>query len=294
MPEIASLAMITRDALRLAYERRSLWWFAFPASLCIGIGSLASQKLQSTLPTETADAALWISLFTNQSWLIAVGLVFVATFGQSIIRGPLLILLNRKPTIKHDLSQTITWLKAIRAIYIAITFELTYWLFLIGTAALVCLPSLLAWHFNPSVLPVLIELGLLLLLTLAIYLHFIKELSLFYALLGKVRFTTAVDLGFRLFQRQTFTIVLFFFYAALLALFFGLLFEAAKKILGLSLSDLNRMAYFFTFIPLGGYFIFDQTLRLFFFRAVATPPKKPLTKKVALETSESSSSITPS
>lgn len=294
MSEIASFTNITKEAFQVVRERRALWWFAIPVGIFIGISSLSGGTVERIAPQDTTDAALWFGVLRNGELFFVLGLAFTATLCQSALRGPLILQIEhglRSRETPADPKPGNPWSESLRAARIAVTFEATYWIFLFVVGLILSLPSFLAWRFNPPVLPAIIDLGLLLLLTLGVYLHFVKELSLFYALLGRVRFATAINLGFRLLRRQAFNVALFFSYAALLVIVFTLLIGSLFGIFGLSPAEPTPRFHLLAALPLGCYFIFDQALRLVFFRTIATSPKKPAEKVTTLEVKESPSGI---
>lgn len=295
MPETASFTTITERALRLTWQGRSLWWSAIPVGICIGIGTHMSTLLQDTLP-ESTDAALWVPLLTDQRLVIGLALLFLALIAQSLLRGALVFLLEHRlrKTGSSEVVKKPTTLTLLHAAGTSLIFEMVYWLTLLIIAAVFAIPCLFAWRFNPSVLPAILEIGFLLLLTIGVYLYFIKELSLLYGILGNLRFQPATDLGFRLFRRQAWSTTLFFFYAAILALFFSILIEGLVMLFGISKENTSWYTSALIALPFGIYFIFDQALRLTFFHAIAATPKKPITKEIVLEPDKSPSGIAPS
>lgn len=291
---MASLTTVTRNALRAFGKHRTLWWFALPIGIFIGVGSYASQKLQSALP-DSPDPSSWLTLFSDPTVYGLIGASLFAMLTQAIARGPLIAIFDHQSREMRDTNPAKTpWQNVFRAVRVSAAFELAYWTVLIMIGLAFVLPCLLAQRFNPPVFPIILELAFLLLLTLGVYLYFIKELSCLYALLGKVSFRSATDLGFRLFRRQAFNTVLFFFYAALLALFFSLFIQSLVRSAGLieETSDLKKTIALS--MPFGLYFVFDQLLRVAFFRAIASTPKKPAPKETVLETTQTPSGISPS
>lgn len=292
---MASFITITKNALQLTWEKRSLWWVMIPAGLLVGANTYLAAIAQQALP-ETSEASVWRPLIASQELALLFIFLLVALLGQSLLRGIVVFALNQKfqdeksTTAKRvDVSN-----KPWRAAGVSVIFETAYWITTLLIAATLSIPCFLAWRFNPSALPAILELGFLLLLTIGVYLHFVKELSVFYAILGDIRFRLAIDLGFRLFRRQSMNTILFFFYAALLALFFTLLIGGLIAPFGISQKDSPWQATLIGVLPFGFYFIFDQALRLIFFRAIATTPKKPISEEIALKASENPSGITPS
>lgn len=294
MPEMVSFTSITRNALRLTWEKRSLWWLTIPIGIFIGVGSSAAGVLERTL-SETSPPAIWDALLSDRKLLFVFAYSFVAIVGQALLRGALVFRLAERLTSEESVKgRQRTTGTLFRAIRLSIGFESLYWLTLLSVTGILSLPCFLAWRFNPSVLATILELGSLLLLAIGMYLYFVKELSLFYAILGNVRFRLGIDLGFRLFRRQALNTALFFFYAALLGLCFTLLVGAFLSALGISQNHPSIQLTLLSALPLGLWFIFDQALRIGFFRAIAATPKKPALEEAALKTNESSSGIVPS
>lgn len=293
---MASLVTITRSSFHVFRKQRLLWWFAIPVGILIGFSSLVSVSIQSHLP-ETPDLTSLASLISNRYTILALGASFLIVLSQSAMRGALVALLAYQMTENGSSfdrkTKPLPWQAMLRAGSTSVTFELVYWLFLLGVGVTVALPAFLAQRFNPSIMPVIFELGFLLLVTLGVYLYFTKELSCLYAILGKTNFRSAVDLGFRLFRRHAFNTVLFFFYAALLALIFSLLIEYFFRLIKLPIDPTALFWSLSLAIPFGLYFVFDQILRVSFFRSIATTPKKPVLKEPVLEASQNPSGASP-
>lgn len=259
---------------------------ALPLGICIGIGTHTNALLQDTLP-KTPDTTLWVTLMSNSGVLFAFGTLLAVACGQSFLRGIIVFSLERRNREKELRGiQNLAFRKIFRGACLSVFFEVTYWLALLLIAFAFAIPCLIAWRFNPSALPAILEVGSLLLMTIGVYLYFIKELSVFYAILANVHVQTAIDLGFRLFRRQAFNTILFFFYAALLAICFSMLAEGLIASVKIPKTDVSWGMTLVRALPLGIYFIFDQALRLMFFRAIATTPKKPITEEAALKPSE--------
>jgi hypothetical protein len=244
---------------------------------------------------DSADRSHWLSLLTDSTALTLFGLVILVSFLQSAIRGPLILFLEHgHPADAKVKRKKISRSEMMRTIFVSATFEVLYWFTLLIVAAVIAVPCFIAWQFNPSVLTGILEFGSLILFTLGVYLSFIKELACLYALLGNVRLTSAIDLGFRLYRRQAFNTLLFFLYAALLAILFAVIIESSISALGLVRFQAGWLVVIIASLPFGLYTVFDQSLRLSFFHSVATTPKKPALKEVALEPSESQSGVAPS
>lgn len=295
MPEMASLMTISRGSFRAFWKHRILWWFAIPAGALVGLSSFVSIAVQDYLP-ENPDLSSLTSLFLDHRLILALGISLLVVLCQSLIRGALVALFAHRMNESGDSilpKKTIPWQNMLHGSRMSMSFETAYWLVLIGIGIILAIPSLLAQRFNPSIMPTVFELGFLLLITIGVYLYFTKELSCLYAILGKTGFRSAGDLGFRLFRRHAFNTVLFFFYAALLALIFSLLTEFLLRLVRIGVEQQSLFQSLFMAIPFGFYYIFDQILHVSFFRSIATTPKKPAPKETVLETSQTPSGISP-
>ncbi|MGB3073657.1 MAG: hypothetical protein WBB68_05355 [Candidatus Moraniibacteriota bacterium] len=294
MPEMAPLTSITVSAFRVAWRRRFLWRLALPVSVLIGINSHVAREIQHTF-LDSTDRSHWFSLLTDSATLTLFGLVVLVSLLQSAIRGPIILFLEHG--YPHDAKvkrKGVSRSEMLRAIFVSATFDVLYWFTLLIVATVIAVPCFIAWQFNPSVLTGILEFGALILFTLGVYLSFIKELACLYALLGNVRLSSAVDLGFRLYRRQAFNTLLFFSYAVLLAILFAVFVGSLISAVGLARFQAGWLVIIASSLPFGLYTIFDQSLRLSFFHSVATTPKKPALKEIALEPSESQSGVAPS
>lgn len=296
MPEMGSLMTITQNALRAFWKHQSLWWFAIPLGALVSLSSFVTAVVQDHLPDFSGPTAL-TSLFSDPRLRIALGTSFLIVLCQSAIRGILIACfahqMNESGGSTGIRNRHISWRDLLRASRISISFETTYWLVLLGIGVVLAIPSLLAQRFNPSIMPTVFELGFLLLITIGAYLYFTKELSCLYGILGRTSFLDSGDLGFRLFRRHAFNTVLFFFYAALLTLFFSLIIDFFLRLARTSTEPHSPLRSLLTAVPFGFYYIFDQLLRISFFRSIAASPKKPATRETVLESSEMPSSISP-
>lgn len=295
MPEMASLMTITRNSLQAFWRYRTLWWFAIPTGTLVGFSSFVSTVIQDYLP-ETPELSSLTLLFSERRLLFALGISLLVVLCQSAVRGALIALFAHQMSVSGDTAprkKPVPWRDLFRASRMSTSFEMAYWFVLIGVGMVLAIPSLLAQRFNPSIMPTVFELGFLLLVTIGVYLYFTKELSCLYAILGKTGFRSAGDLGFRLFRKHAFDTVLFFFYAALLALFFSLLIESFFRLIHLPVEQHSLFWSLCMAVPFGFYYIFDQLLRVSFFRSIAATPKKPSVKEAVLETAQTPSGISP-
>ena len=291
MSEMASLMAITRNSTEAFWKHKRLWWFSVPIGILIGLGSLAPASFQDRLP-DTSDISSWSLLLSSSGLLTAIAISFAIMLSQSVLRGALIALFADQMSESLEGARgtrTVPWKNMLRFGYTSLHIEIFYWVALGAIGIAVITPSILAQHYNPSIMPTVFELGFLLLITIGVYLYFVKELSCLYAILGKINLRSAGDLGFRLFRKQAFNTVLFFFYAALLTLFFSLLIDLVSRAFPSFPNAKPFVPSILAAIPFGLYFVFDQILRIFFFRSIAVSPKKPVVKEVTLEPSQTPS-----
>lgn len=288
MPETVSFASLTRTALRDFFQNRSVQWVALPVGFLIVSSSFfASQAERLLKSSDPAFFVRWISVGPDSSFLFFLSLSLVCTLAQSPFRGIAILLLQSA----HLNQSAETPFRPKRQDFFRVArttliFESGFWLFLIALGSILSIPGFLAWRFNPDAFTIVSQFGLILLLTLSLYLYLIKELSLLYSLLGNTSLLSAIDLGFRLFRRHSFLTLLFFTYASMLAILSTL----SISLLGSMLDFFDVQNDFlknFIAVPLFGlYFIFDQTLRLTYFRKIASRPKSPTAKVVTAKTVE--------
>jgi hypothetical protein len=296
MTEMIPLISITTSAFRVAWRKHFLWWLALPTSALIGLSSFATKSLHQNflVVQEQWD---WIHLLPDTSTTKLIVASVLAYFLQSALRGPIILLLNKngrgadryiQPIIRH-------YKELFRAFLTSLLCESIYVVSVLVIFSILAIPIFFSWKFNPGVFPVLAEIGFLILLALTLYLYFIKELALLYALLGQVRPSSAFELGLRLYRRRTIIILLFFLFAALLMLFFVSITEFLFLACGLSRLNLSLSDYLITALPIGFYFVFDQALRITFFNSIASTPKQtaPATTLLESKPNESPSGIVP-
>jgi hypothetical protein len=292
MPETASLTAITRNAFQLVRKIRQGWLFALPAGFFIILGSIHPIALPNSIDPDALFSGDWFFTPEGQHFSFLIGLSLLISFGQALIRGPMLLALNRTAAGNE---KSVVRTGFLRAALLSLFFQAAFWCLLFILGGVLFLPSYVAWRMNPESFPALTEIALILFLTLSTYLFFIKELTYFFALFGKTAFRSSVDLGTRLFRKHSFATVLFMFYAALLTLFSIILVDALLSSTGLFLPETNRWLIESAIgLPVFGYyFLFDQALRLAFFRSIATPPKERVRKEPLTKPAESAPGITP-
>ncbi len=207
----------------------------------------------------------------------------------------MLIALNQTATRDEKSSDPSARPGWIRAAFLSLLFQIAFWCLLCILGLILFLPSYTAWIINQESFPVLTEMALILFLTLAVYLFFIKELAYFFALFSKISLPTSIDLGARLFRKYSFATVLFIFYASLLALLVIVLIDSLLAPIRLILPEpIRQQAVSLVGVLLFGYYsLFDQSLRLVFFRSIAAPPKRRASKEPLTKPAESAPGITP-
>lgn len=296
MPEMVPLLSITTSAFRVTWRKHFLWWLALPTSVLIGLGSFATKELHQDFLVVQKQWD-WIRLFSDVRTINFIVVSALAYFLQSALRGPIILLLNKNGQDDHQHTQLIIrrCKELFRAFLTSLLCEVIYLVSVLIILFILAIPIFFSWKFNPGVFPVLSEIGFLILLALTLYLYFIKELALLYALLGKVRLSSAFELSLHLYRQRTIIVLLFFLFAALLMLFFVSITEFLFLICGLSRPNSGLSDYLITALPVGFYFVFDQALRVTFFHSIASTPKQAPATTTLLEPkpNESPSGVAP-
>lgn len=277
MTETVSFTDLTRDALRNVLYNRSVFWLALPAGILISIASYTSSKAElilSGLKTENIS-----SLFSHPTALDLVPLILIGLIVlllQAPLRGLTLFFLQffhlKQIDPTHPIAQKKDYWRAMRTGFL---FEGIYWTALSTIGLIIIAPCIVASRVNPSVFPSILQIGFLLFIGTALYLYLIKELSLLYGLFGKISLRSSIDLGFRIFRRYSFLTLLYFTYLSILSFLTTTLFTVfIQIILNLIISPQSDTFLFILSMPfLGMYFVFDQSLRLAYFRKIASTPK---------------------
>jgi|GEM_PF-5522081 len=295
MPEAASFIAITESALRTLSKRQSTWWIALPVGWLIWKGSQLTSEAGALLnQVDTERFVEWLIQGQNTNfWILLGGSLFVALL-KAPFRGILFLLLQKEPQpSENPKNQKVSPKELFRGAIFSFFFEFGYWCAIALIGLILSISCLLAWRFNPSVFASVVEIALLLLIGISAYLYFIKELASLYCILGRTSPRGSIDLGIRLFRRHSFLILLFFVYLSLIALTFSFLTNAimtsVERLFGFTRDGLLLAGS--TLFLFGTYYLFDQSLRLAFFRSIAATPKQPVTKQPATKPIENAPSI---
>lgn len=284
MPETASFTTLTRLALSNLRNKR-LWWFCIPAGICIALSTFYASKASSLIAEKDSTALLsFLQDELGHVFLALLGISFLFRIGEAPLRGiviPLLQFIHLKQkdeSLKHP-----SWKDLLHGAKKAFFFEFGFLGFITLLGGILLIPSLLAWKFNQHAFIPLFEIGFILLLGISFYLYFIKELSLFYCLLGKIGLRESINLGFRIFRRHSFLTVLFFIYLSMIGFIVTACIDLFVRLTPFVFAGpRNDVLPLIVSIPLFGfYFLFDQALRLTYFRHIAASPKD-RAKKVSM------------
>lgn len=282
MPDMASFTSLTQIAFKDVLQCRKLWWFSIPVGLFLASGSYFATKAEEIVSgKDSTNVVTWLLTGTDETFLFHILLSFGLLLLQAPFRGMSVLLLqsvhlNRSQEKTHSLKRE----DFLRVGKTALVFESGLWVVVIVIGLILFFPSLLAWNFNREAFNFILQLAFLLFIGLALYLYFLKELSLMYGLLGRLTYRSALDLGLRLFRRHSFLTLLFFSYTVMLMILFSVVFQIFSHLLTLPFSVEYRelLTSFFSIPFLGLYFLFDQSIRLAYFRNIASPPKTPVVK----------------
>ncbi len=294
MSEIVSFASLTRTALKDFLHNRSIWWMALPVGILSDLSSFFAAKTEKVLEGMSAATPLstWIDTGLDLSFVLFLSLSFVFVLAQSPLRGIIVLLLqsvhlnrSRETSVQSKRGDLARVAKK------AFLFESGFWVIIVLLGATLLVPSLLAWRFNQDALLAVSQLGLILFFSISLYLYLIKELSLLYLLLGDTSFRGSVDLGFRIFRRHSFLTLLFFVYLIMLAIIATFSISLASMALFFG-TESDLLQIILTAPLFGLYFIFDQALRLAYFRKIASRPKTPAEKVAATKPTEPATGIT--
>lgn len=290
MTETVSFTDLTRDALRNVSRTRSLFWLVLPVGILISSASFTLSKSELLLSRlETEKFLVFMSSQTGFDFLLLISIVLALTLVQVPIRGITLILLQSSHQREASPDQASLQKKDYwHAIRTALTFEIGYWLTLTTIGLLIVAPCVIAWRINPSVFPNISQIGFLLFIGTSLYLYFIKELSLFYGLVGKTHFRSSIDLGFRIFRRHSFLTLLYFTYVSILSFLATTIIAILSHTLLITTGAIQStiLDYAFSAPFFGIYFLFDQALRLVYFRKIASTPKSKVPKIAAAKSAE--------
>ncbi|MFA9262407.1 MAG: hypothetical protein ACEQSB_03565 [Undibacterium sp.] len=290
MAETVSFIALTRDAVRNVLLGRSLLWFALPIGVLIASTSYSAARAETILNGKGLETFFsFLSDGADGTFLLFLTLSIALTFTQAPLRGLIILSLQSSYSKAGNLDQNPPQRKDyLRALRIATLFELGFWLLITILCCLLLAPSFLAWQMNREAFPFVSQTGLILLISITLYLYLVKELSLLYGLLGNLSLRSSLDLGFRIFRRHALLTLLYFMYLSILSLLGTICIAAMSHALLLlfKIEGVGFSEYIFSLPFFGLYFIFDQALRLVYFRKIATSPKSRSPKIPTVESTE--------
>lgn len=281
MGESVAFSTLIAEAARLVMKRRAHFWCMVAFGLMAVVGSATSHWLGLDLDQieslSTADA--WAAWLASHRMLILslIALSLGALLAESAIRGPVILILE-ETLLAHTKTPAgaapLSWSRLTRTSAKAVMLVFGYFLISCLAFGLVFAPVWLAWRFNPTALPSVLQLSSVFFIALSILLYFIKEYALYYLVLGRVKPRSALDLGYSLFRRNIFPSLLFGLLLIGLSLIFTLTLDSAiitsARLTGESLGP----ALVVVFVLAGPFAVFREITRLLFFHSLASPKEK--------------------
>ncbi len=274
-----SFIALLQQTVGLFRHHRRLLWFGVP----FGIIATLSTKIGKYLPTLTHEETTdWSILFTKIEqdfstlmWILG-SLIFLSIL-HSLLRGPYFLTLEEAIHQNTDekTSYSISSKKYFRSALITLKYDAMYWLGVALLLVAISLPIVLALRFNQSVVPIITELGLILLLVIAAIFFILKEFTLLYTLLAHARLRSALELALHLFKKHAFLTLLFSLFLVLLSLLFT--FPINFAIIASDFVEIYWLRKGFEWLGVGSIFgisiLIKESLRLLFFHALAAAPK---------------------
>lgn len=159
-----------------------------------------------------------------------------------------------------------------------------FFLSLTLTSIIITIPILFAESANPAAVPGVQLLAVIIFLLTAVILFSSKENAIYYSTLSRISIKSAIGQGYTLFTKTIFKTL--FFHLSVFSLLFTI-FTFAEKTAMLSMSFLKSffgdrgsfldqyIGWILSFVIITIALVFEQALRLSFFRAIATLPKEP-------------------
>lgn len=275
-----SFANLSYQAWELISHSRTLALFAIPFGILGALSVQVSGFFSQHLPKELSWSNLTTTLVSSD-WVVNVTLI-VLTLGviRSLLRGPLFLLVRQHVSSHSSLENSLKQPTLFHGALISLKFETLYWLSGIIIAGIILIPFFLALRHNEGVAASIGQIGFILLVVLLTIFFYIKEFALCYRLFTKAHARLSVELGLKLFRQHVFMSLLFGLFLIALSFVFTFVINLA-----MIASDLIGHAFLETGVSLlltasilGGAAIFEETLRVFFFHALAGAPKLPLPK----------------
>lgn len=266
------------QAWRASISKKLPWLFGSILALV----SLAEIHLSNQLPVDLSfeELLMLVSEKDSHAWLsiclFFLALFIISTFGKSNLIASLSFVAGKKNLPNYPNS-----FGAIRKNFSrAFILESLFFCFLLLAIGIVSLPLIIASSYNREAMQSLVTLGFVTLIPIIILIFFIRQYALFYLILSPLSIRGAIEAGCALFSRFVFpSFLLGLFLYALSTLFtfclklviLGIVTLANKASLPIgevTLSLIIGLA-FFSWLA-----IFQQSLWLAFFKAIATPTKE--------------------
>lgn len=280
MKKISFVALLS-EAWRATFSKKAPWIFGFFIALS---GVLMQTLSENFLSINSYEGLLqFISQKTSgELWtasLVVFSFFLINVFGTGNLISSLAFMIKEPGLSQHLFHPRTLWKNFLHTL----TLECLTLLFLLLLLGILSLPLLIALEINPSAMPLLQSLALLIFFPLLFLLALIKKFSLLYLLLSPLRLRPAIETACTLFSRFFTASLSFFFSVFILVLLFTfsvnivilvstVFFEnIGISTIKLSISFVISVLFFLWFS------VFEQALWIAFFKSIAGPR---VTKKI--------------
>lgn len=231
------------------------------------------RELLGSIASDPRDIYYWATL--------AAALIAVRVFGKGNLIAALSLLFK-----KNAAPVTVSFQPMAQNFLRTLLLEAAAGIFLIAIAAILSLPSLIAFKYNQEAFDTVLFLSVLTFLPIAIAVFFISEFALFYRLLSRLTLRSAFENGGALFSRHAMRSLLFGIFSLALAA----VFTFCLNLVMLSIAVLSQKAgvpfletalsFLGSFVAIAWFAVLRQALWLSFFKDIASP-KEPEKKEAA-------------
>jgi hypothetical protein len=279
MRATVSFIDLLQQTVGLFSRHQRLLWFGVPFGIIAALSTKASKYLPILTNEEAMNWSILLSKIEHNfpNFLGILGVLILLSILHSLLRGPYFLSLEETLNSDKDkkIPQPISSRRYLRSALITLKYDALYWLGITLLLVTVSLPIILALRFNQSVAPLITELGFILLLVIAALFFILKEFALLYTLLAHAKLHVALELSLHLFKKHAFLTLLFSLFLILLSLLFT--FPINLAIIASDFVEVYWLQKSFEWFSIGSILgisiLTEESLRLFFFHALAAAPK---------------------
>lgn len=269
------------EAWKLLTHARSMRSFMLPFGVLGAISVSLSTFVTAQIPPDITSWSLLASTLASADWVLPVVLLAILLgIIRTVLRGPFFLLTQVVLSQPQSSSQVPppNRRRFGESSLTSLSFEAGYWASGIFVALVIAVPIWIALKYNEAVAPLLGQMGFILALGMLVIFFYIKEFALCYALFAKTKPRLALELGLKLLLRHPLLSLLFGLFLMTLAFLFTFavnLAIIASDFLGHHIL-ITGGKFLIIGIILGASVVFEETLRVLFFHALAGAPTSPL------------------